>query len=122
MKRLFFTVLLLSASCGIVRTGEEGLYRYTLRTTVIEGVENCESLLKKDSLRPQVCGRCKIIFEAQRNRLVVAETDECVPYDAYGCSTTFGDVFVINTLSCKPLAEKAPRITEQSTEQKEKKR
>jgi len=88
MGKLTLVLLILSASCGTVRTGEEGLYKYSLRTTIIENVENCESLLKKESFRPQVCGRCKITFEPQRNRLVIAETDECVPYNAYGCYTT----------------------------------
>jgi len=122
MRKLTLALLILSASCGTVRTGEEGLYKYSLRTTIIENVENCESLLKKESLRPQVCGRCKITFEPQRNRLVVAETDECVPYDAYGCYTTFGDTFIINTVSCKPLTERLPRTPEEPVEKKEQKR
>jgi hypothetical protein len=122
MRKLTLALLILSASCGMVRTGEEELYKYSLRTTIIESVENCESLLKKESLRPQVCGRCKITFEPQRNRLVIAETDECVPYNAYGCYTTFGDTFIINTVSCKPLTEKLPRTPEQPIEKKEQKR
>ncbi len=85
MRKLPLALLILSASCGMVRTGEEGLYKYSLRTTIIESVENCESLLKKESLRPQVCGRCKITFEPQRNRLVVAETEDA-------CHTTPTDV------------------------------
>jgi hypothetical protein len=47
MRKLPLALLMLSASCGTVRTGEEGLYKYSLRTTIIENVENCESLLKK---------------------------------------------------------------------------
>ena len=122
MKKLPLALLILSASCGTVRTGEEGLYKYSLRTTIIESVENCESLLKRESLRPQVCGRCKITFEPQRNRLVIVETDECVPYNAYGCHTTFGDTFIINTVSCKPLTERLPRTPEQPIERKGQKR
>ncbi|WP_448583715.1 hypothetical protein [Thermocrinis sp.] len=115
MKRIVFMVLLFSFSCGVVRTGEEGLQKYTLKTTVIENVEHCESLIKRDALRPQVCGRCKITFDAQRKRLIVAETEECVPYDSYGCATSFGETFLINTLSCKPLSEKLPKVQEQPT-------
>jgi len=122
MRKLTLALLILSASCGMVRTGEEGLYKYSLRTTIIENVENCESLLKKESIRPQVCGRCRITFEPQRNRLVVAETDECVPYNAYGCYTTSGDTFIINTVSCKPFTERLPRTLEQPVEKKEQKR
>jgi len=118
MKKLPLALLILSASCGTVRTGEEGLYKYSLRTTIIESVENCESLLKKESLRPQVCGRCRITFQPQRNRLVVAETDECVPYNAYGCYTISGNTFIINTVSCKPLTERLPRTLEQPVKRK----
>ena len=99
-------------SCGVVRTGEEGLQKYTLKTKIIENVEHCESLMKRESLRPQVCGRCKITFDVQKKRLIVAETEECVPYDSYGCTTAFGETFLINTVSCKPLSERPPSVKE----------
>ncbi len=116
---MLFVFLLLSFSCGVVRTGEEGLQRYILRTTVIENVEHCESLMKRESLRPQVCGKCKITFDAKKKRLIIAETEDCVPYDSYGCVTSFGETFLINTLSCKPLSEKLPKVQGQpGTEQR----
>jgi len=119
MKRIGFIAILFSFSCGVVRVGEEGLQKYTLKTTVIENVEHCESLIKGEALRPQVCGKCKINLDPQRKRLIVAETDECVPYDSYGCATSFGETFLINTLSCKPLSDKLPKVQEQpTTEQK----
>jgi hypothetical protein len=113
MKRIALIAIFFSFSCGVVRTGEEGLQRFTLKTTIIENVENCESLIKRESLRPQVCGRCKITFDSQKKRLIVAETDECVPYDSYGCVTSFGETFLINTLSCKALSERLPKVQEQ---------
>ncbi|ADC89669.1 hypothetical protein Thal_1037 [Thermocrinis albus DSM 14484] len=107
MRSVILSILVFGiSSCGVVRTGEEGLYRRTLRTVIIENVESCKSLVSPGALVPQVCGRCKISFEPERKRLIIAETDECVRYDAYGCITTGGEPFVVNTVSCRPLAER----------------
>jgi hypothetical protein len=47
MRKLTLALLILSASCGTVRTGEEGLYKYSLRTTIIENVEKLRELAKE---------------------------------------------------------------------------
>jgi hypothetical protein len=74
-----------------------------LRIKVIEGVVSCRGLLDDTVARPQACGKCELIQEGQT--LKVIETEGCVKYNAFGCITKDGKVFVINNLSCEPVAE-----------------
>lgn len=101
---------LILCSCGAVWTKNEekppqsqALKLRTITTTVIEDVANCKPLLDERAYRPQVCGKCEIILSGNSLRIVQAEG--CPRYEAYGCSTLDGKLFLINNLSCTPITE-----------------
>ncbi len=75
----------------------------TITVTVIEDVASCKPLLDEKASRPQACGRCEIILSGKSLR--ITQVEECLRYEAYGCSTLDGKVFLINNLSCTPITE-----------------
>lgn len=115
-----FTVtfsLIFLCACGTIKKWSEGqeqvLKVKTITTKIIEDVASCKSLLDEKSPRPQICGACEISFTG--NSLKVTPTDGCPRYEAFGCTTSDGRVFVINNLSCIPVAEgKAQEVKEET--------
>ncbi len=71
---------------------------------VIEDVLYCKSVITKESLVPQVCGKCEL--EAREGKLYIRQAKGCPKYDALACQLKSGEFFLINNLSCKPVSEK----------------
>jgi|FLYM01.1.fsa_nt_gi hypothetical protein len=92
--------MLFYTSCsGVAGNFEKGQERN--RERVIKDVLSCQPLLEEKSLRPQVCGRCELIY--RDNKLIIAPAEGCPAYEVLKCTTKGGDSFTINNLSCKPL-------------------
>jgi hypothetical protein len=114
MKRVvIFCSVAFLLGCGSVKglfesgnakaSSESPLRVRELRVRVIEDVVGCKELLDEKATRPQACGKCELVQEGQT--LKVVETGGCPQYSALGCTTKDGKVFVINNLSCEPVAE-----------------
>jgi hypothetical protein len=88
---------------NVKASSESPLKVRELRIRVIEDVVGCKELLDEKATRPQACGKCELVQEGQT--LKVVETGGCPQYSALGCTTKDGKVFVINNLSCEPVAE-----------------
>lgn len=105
-------------SCGVIKnktreTSPSPLKVKSITTKVIEDVVICKSLLDEKALRPQVCGRCVLSFEGGSLKITPAEG--CPRYEALGCTTADGKVFVINNVSCTPVTEGGREETKQET-------
>lgn len=106
MRKIFFLLGLgFICSCGVVEQTPTPtqLKVRSFNVKIIDDVATCKSLLDDKSLRPQVCGKCNLRFEGKSLRIEPAEG--CPPYEALGCTSTDGKVFVINNVSCAPIAE-----------------
>lgn len=103
----FALVTFFLTSCGIIpsqtKTSAEKQIIKTkeLRIKIVEDVINCKSLIDEKKL--DICGKC--ILKVENNRLLIQETDKCVPYQSFGCVTKDGLTFVINNKTCSIVSE-----------------